>query len=117
MEKTEQRRHPRLACRAPVQYRDLRQPQASYAGTLTDDVSVGGLRFHTAEWLPLQHRLLVQLALPGIPAPIRTVAQVIWTRKQPHSDRYDVGARFVEMITEDLGAVADYVERGARRLS
>ena len=108
----EQRRYPRLACHAPVQYRDLGQPQAPYTGALTHDVSAGGLKFHASEWLPVQHRLLVQLALPGVAEPIRTIAQVVWTRKQPHGDHYEVGARFVQMATEDLGAVAAYVERG-----
>ena len=111
----EQRRYPRLACHAPVQYRDLNQPQTPYTGALTHDVSAGGLKFHASEWLPVQHRLLVQLALPGVAEPIRTIAQVVWTRKQAYGDHYEVGARFVQMATEDLGAVAAYVERGMQQ--
>lgn len=110
----EQRRYPRLACHAPVQYRDLRRPQASYAGALTHDLSAGGLKFHASEWLPVRHRLLIQLTLPGVATPIRTIAQVIWARKHPHGDQYEVGAQFIGMTPEDLGAVAGYVERGVR---
>lgn len=54
----------------------------------------------------------MQLALPGVLAPIRTVAQVVWTYKQPHNDQYEVGARFVEIAPHDQQAMASYVERG-----
>lgn len=111
---TDRRRFPRLICRAAVQYRDFLQPGGFRAGGLSKDLSAGGLRFQAAQFVAHQHRFLVHLIVPGVPTPIRTIAQVCWTRKQPHSDAYDVGARFVEITPHDRGRLADYVERGIR---
>ena len=110
----EQRRFPRLACHTALQYRDILQPRAPYVGSLTHDLSAGGIRFQSVEWLAAQHRLLVQLRLPGASEPIRTIAQVVWTRKQSHGDHYEVGARFIEMTAYDREAVAGFVERTLR---
>lgn len=110
----EQRRYPRLTCHTAVQYRDILQPRATYVGSRTQDLSVGGLRFHASEWLAANHRLLVQLHLPGTAEPIRTIAQVVWSRKQSHSDQYEIGARFIQMTAYDRDAVTGFVDRGLR---
>lgn len=110
----ERRRFPRLACRAAVQVRDLFEPGASPAGGLSGNVSVGGLRFQSERFLPQTRLLLVQLTLPGASAPFRTIVRVVWTAKQLHTERYDVGAEFIEVASQDLRGLADYVERGIR---
>lgn len=111
----EQRRFPRLACHTPLQYRDIFKPHATYIGSLTQDLSAGGVKFQASEWLAVQHRLLVQLQLPGALEPIRTIAQVVWTRKHAHSDQYEIGVCFVEMTAYDRDLVAEFVDRGLHR--
>ncbi len=108
----ERRRFPRLTCRASVQYRDLLQPRALQAADLSRDLSAGGLQFQTAQFFSRYRRLVIQVTLPGVPQPVRTIAQVMWTRKQPLGDLWDVGAHFVEITAQDRGLLADYVERG-----
>ena len=108
----ERRRSQRLLCHAALQFRDLQQPGGPYTGGLAKDVSAGGLKFETAQFFSHQRRLLMQVALPGVPTPIRTVAQVVWTYKQPHNDQYEIGAQFVEITPHDREAMASYVERG-----
>ncbi|MBI4227679.1 MAG: PilZ domain-containing protein [Candidatus Omnitrophica bacterium] len=114
--RVEQRRCPRLVCHTALQYRDILEPHAPYAGSLTHDLSAAGVKFQAAQWLPAQHRLLLQLHLPGVADPIRTIVQVVWTRKQSHSDQYEVGARFIQITAHDREAVAGYVERGINQL-
>lgn len=108
----ERRRFPRLACRAAVQYRDILKPREPQAGGLSKDLSAGGLQFETAQFFAHRSRVLLQVTLPGLVAPLRTIAQVTWSRKQPLGERFDVGVRFVEITPTDRGLVADYVERG-----
>ena len=110
----ERRRFTRLDCRTAVQYRDLVQPREPYAGGLTKDISAGGLMFETAQFFSHQHRLLIQLTLPSRAALIRAVTQVMWVRKRPHDDRYDIGLRFIEITVQDQETVASHVERGIR---
>ena len=101
-------------CRAAMQFRDILEPRGPYEGGLAKDVSAGGLRFETAQFFSHQRRLIIQLLLPGLDAPIRSVMQVVWTCKHAHSDQYEIGAQFVEMASQDRNLVASYVERGVR---
>lgn len=110
----ERRRSQRLFCHATFQFRDILKPRGPYAGSLAKDVSAGGLKFEAAQFFSHQQRLLIQMLLPGLSTPIRTVAQVVWTCKRPHSDQYEVGAQFIEMATHDQMTIASYVQRGVR---
>jgi len=98
-----------------VRYRDLCQPEAPRAGGLTKDLSAGGLRFQVTRGVSPGSRLLIQVTVPGTPAPIRTIALVIWTHKQPDDERWDVGVQFVGVTPQDRGVLADYVAHGPPR--
>lgn len=109
---SERRRFPRIACREVVRYRDLLKPSAALLGGLTKDLSMGGVRFETAECFPCRTRVLVELVLSGrTAAPIRTIAQVVWVQKQAHSDQYEAGAQFVEMQPQDRQALAGHLQQ------
>lgn len=113
-ENPERRRFPRVACRAAVQYRDLLKPGSHSLGGLTKNVSLGGLQFETAEFFPSQHRLLMELRVPGASeGPVRTIVQVVWTRKQAHGDRYDTGAQFLGIESRDHQILADYLQHAS----
>ncbi len=108
---TERRKFPRIECRTGVQYRHIHQPSAVFATSLTKDVSAGGVLCLVDQFHPRESRLLMQITVPGVPAPIRTIAQVVWIRKQPYGDRYDAGLQFVEMVPEDRAQIKAYVDR------
>ncbi|MBI4313780.1 MAG: PilZ domain-containing protein [Candidatus Omnitrophica bacterium] len=108
----ERRRHPRLVCHGAGQYRDLLQPNETYAGCITRDVSAGGVGFRTPRRLESDSRLILQLSIPGLSGIVRAIAQVVWAARQPQGDEYEVGAQFVQISPEDRSSVAEYVERG-----
>ena len=59
------------------------------------------------EFVPIQCRLYVYLALPSQP-PIEIRVVPAWIAEIPHSGKYEMGARFVEMRTEDEEAIQNY---------
>ena len=59
------------------------------------------------EFIPIQSRLYVYLALPSQP-PIEVRVAPAWVAEIPHSGKYEVGARFVEIRAEDEEAIQNY---------
>tara|TARA_B100000315_G_scaffold247347_1_gene275917 strand:- start:189 stop:614 length:426 start_codon:yes stop_codon:yes gene_type:complete len=110
----EKRRFPRLAAHIAVQYRNLLRPSEPYKGSLTFNLSAGGLAVKAPDFFSLKSRLLVQVNLPGIANPVRSIGQVVWIRKEEFGETYDLGIHLVEMEPRTRGMLADFVERGIR---
>jgi uncharacterized protein (TIGR02266 family) len=81
------------------------------------NVSRGGVFIQTEELLYPGRRVLVELSLPGGTL-IEAIGRVAWTQhalKPPPSDpNCGVGIEFLGGATEQLRALDEFVERGAR---
>ena len=108
----EHRRFPRLKFTVPVQYRNILKPQEPFAGSLSKDLSAGGVKVTTFHFLGKDLRLVLLLYLPSSLKPIRAIGRVAWMQKQRYTESYDCGIQFLEVNSEDQAAVADTVERG-----
>ena len=102
----------RLKVSAMLQFRNVLKPSEPFAGSLSKDLSIGGVSLATRLFLPKDLRLVVLLSLPGLPKAIRTIGRVAWASDQKFSDHFDCGIQFIEMIPEDRSTIASYVERG-----
>ena len=112
----ERRRLPRLKVSAPLQFRNVLKPSEPFAGSLTRDLSAGGVAMVTSFPLSKEMRVVALLSLPGLLKPIRTIGRVAWVETQKFGDGFDCGIQFFEMTPEDHDAVASYVERGVTPL-
>ena len=108
----ERRRLPRFLTTLPVQFRGILKPQDPFRGSLSKDLSAGGVRMTVSGFLPKETRLVLLLSLPACLKPVRTIAQVVWVQKKPLAEGYDCGIRFLEITPEDRELIADAVERG-----
>ena len=108
----ERRRLPRLKVSTPVQFRDVLKPQETFTGSLSKEISVGGIRMNAPGFVAQESRLVLLLSLPSLLKPMRAIGRVVWVREQPFAQGYDCGVQFVEIAPEDREALADYVERG-----
>lgn len=105
----ERRQAIRVVCKLPTQLRnvdslDIPQPITS---ALVMNISIGGVCIQIDEFLPMQCHLTVYLQLPNQPA-VEIHATPVWIAKLPHSDKYEIGARFVEMRAENEDAIQNY---------
>ena len=107
---TERRRFQRAESNLPVKYRNLKMASAS-VGSLTKDISEGGIRFNTGEFISLACRLVVEITIPTVQRPIKAISKVAWIKKHPTNDKYELGNQFLEISKEDRAAITDYVSR------
>lgn len=107
----ERRRHPRVNARLPLQYKDIQRPIEAYSGTLSRDVSEGGIRFLSNEFLSVFTRLLLEVSIPSLSRPIKAISKVAWIQKVPRSNQYNVGVRFMDMTEEDKKQLASFVTK------
>ena len=110
-EATEKRRYPRVKTHIPVRYRKLRDAAgADGFGSLSGDLSVGGVHFRTNEFISMACRLIVELDIPMLTKPVRAISKVAWTRKTSSGENYKVGNQFLEISKKDRELVAEYVD-------
>ena len=108
----ERRRFSRVKAGLEVEFRPLADPRRRMAGSLSRDLSAGGVRLTTSRFLACDSRLVLLFAPPGAGRQLRAVARVSWVQERPFSEFYDYGLEFVEISAEDQDAITGLVERG-----
>ncbi|MFA5146219.1 MAG: PilZ domain-containing protein [Candidatus Omnitrophota bacterium] len=107
----ERRKNKRVTFHLPLQYRNLRKIGVTSLGSLTKDISEGGVRFNSSEFISLACRLVVEITLPTSTKPIKAISKVAWIRKLPTTSEYELGNQFLEMSKEDKDLVMNFVNR------
>ena len=107
---SENRRFPRVTTHIPVKYRKLRDPEGTVkAGTITRNLSEGGVRFKTSEFISMACRLILELDMPMFTKPVKAISKVAWIRKEASGDDFEVGNQFLEISKQDKELVSEYV--------
>jgi len=106
----EKRRFQRIDSNLPVRYKNIKTATVPM-GALTKDISEGGIRFKTNEFISLACRLVVEVTLPTVQRPIKAISKVAWIRKLSPGDQYELGNQFLEISKEDRSLITDYVGR------
>lgn len=109
-ESLEKRRYPRVKTHIPIKIRKLKGPETwDGESSITKNLSTGGIRFRTAEFISMACRLILELDIPMFTKPVKAISKVAWIRKMPSGDDYEVGNQFIEMSKEDKELVSEYV--------
>ena len=104
--KEEKRRFSRIIFKQPVQFQ-LKDP-IQLGGSLSFDLSEGGVRIRLNDFIPLAAELTIQIQLT-IEQTVDCVGRVVWVRKVPFSDSYHAGLEFI--ATESLGRVKEKIRQ------
>lgn len=107
---TEKRRFQRIDSNLPLRYKNIKTATVPM-GSLTKDISEGGIRFHTNEFISLACRLVVEITLPTAQRPIKAISKVAWIRKMSSGEQYELGNQFLEISKDDRSLITDYVNR------
>lgn len=107
----DKRRYKRIDSKLPVEYRDLRKSSVLPSGSLTRNISEGGICFQSKEFMSLACRLVVEIRLPNVPRPIKAISKVAWVRRLPTSDQYELGNQFLEIAKEDKAHILNFVNK------
>ena len=105
----EKRRAPRVPTDFPLKYKELSGNTEDFRGTVSKNISEGGIRFRSDRFISLACRLVVELNLPALAKPVRAVSKIAWIKKLPVGDDYEVGNKFLEISKEDKVHIKEYV--------
>lgn len=105
------RRHKRLDSTFPIQYRNLRKVGVIPVGSMTRNLSEGGVCFNSKEFVSLACRLVVEISLPNTTKPIKAISKIAWIRKLPATDQYELGNQFLEITKEDKANIMNFVNQ------
>ncbi len=105
----ENRRFPRVKVSIPVQYKNLKKSGDVPAGTISRNLSEGGVCFKTSEFISLACRLVVEITIPSCAKPIKAISKIAWIKKLPVGDQYELGNQFLEMAKEDRAHITSFV--------
>jgi len=105
-EMVERRRFPRVTVQGQGRYRKIPISVKGHRlqNAKIQDVSRGGFRLQSEEFLKPNSNLLLEMHLPGHPT-IRSLVAVSWVNSPPGSDVYDVGGRLIDPTHETRAAL------------
>lgn len=110
IERSDKRRHPRTDIQLPLRYRDPLSHPSPARNAQARDLSPGGLRFQTEEFLPRDTTLILELRLRESARPVRSIARVAWARIMPSGHRYEIGSEFVEIVLSEKKALEEFMD-------
>ena len=77
--------------------------------SISRNIGGGGIMFITKEQLRVGDKVEIELNFPPFGAPIKAIAQIIYSRKKERTDKWRVGARFIELGDPALDRILNYV--------
>ncbi len=99
----------RVETHIPVKYRKLGDPEGrSKVGTITSNMSEGGILFRSSEFISKACRIIMELDIPRA-KPVKIISRVAWISKVPRGEGYDVGNQFLEISKRDKELVSEYL--------
>ncbi|MCX5687152.1 MAG: PilZ domain-containing protein [Candidatus Omnitrophica bacterium] len=90
----EKRIAPRVLFNSSVRYHE--KGVQKYSDTIGKDISSSGIGFISNEFIPSHSKILFELRLPWHQEPVQALAEVVWVSSQPYSERFNVGAKFLD---------------------
>lgn len=104
----EKRKFLRIPENLEISYRHVSQAKA--ANFLTKDISQGGLRFFTHEFISPESLLKVKLNLSQVELAFEALVKVKWAKNALVGERYEVGAEFIDIPPQALKRLIHYIE-------
>ncbi len=103
----ERRSNPRAGISFPVECEPL--SRSKYFCTVCKDLSVGGIKIISSDFIPKNSLLKVHVNL--IDTVVDLKAKLVWCNKERLSERYSAGLKFVEINAEGKKALSQLLER------
>lgn len=105
----ERRRFQRLKVNCPVDYRFFNGTR--YQQTVTCDVSEGGISFLVDGAVSIGTHIYFEARLKNRPQSLYGIARVVWSSREPYSDKYKVGLEFVEAGSISKADITSFIEQ------
>lgn len=102
----EKRNFPRIKLHTPLRYQTRGGGEPN--NSLSENISIGGISFMTDNFIAPNTCLMLEISI--LSKFINTVGKITWSAPLPHSDRYILGVRFIEIDSKDKKYLADCID-------
>ena len=89
----EKRKAKRFNCQVPI----MCKKGGAFDNSQTMDISQGGVGLVSNRFIPVDTRMILEIALLPNSDPVLALGQVKWVRRIPVSDNYRVGMHFADI--------------------
>jgi len=103
--KQEKRLWPRVDYHTEIRYQ-LRG-KADFDNAVCSDISCGGLRFTGEKFIPTSTPVMFEINV--LNRILRFIGSVAWSASIPHSDRRELGIKFIESEVPDQNYLKDFI--------
>ena len=90
----------RLKVNSPIRYQ--RKGSQRFERSVSKDISASGIGFSSNEFLPVATQLIFDVQNPDTQDFTRALGEVVWVSNDPHSERFLVGAKFIQSLRNTL---------------
>jgi len=104
----ERRKFIRIPENAPITYEIMDNPETGEH--FTRDISLGGIRFFIHHFIPVNSFLRIKLFLKKITFYFEALVRVVWIRRDPHGDRYEIGVEFINIPQKAVEHLIEYIK-------
>ncbi|MBF0595032.1 MAG: PilZ domain-containing protein [Candidatus Omnitrophica bacterium] len=101
------RKYPRAVFKRSIKYKTT--SVEAFSGQLSHDISQGGIRINSNDFVPLNSSLTVQFQLEDLGRLFDLQGKVVWVRHLPYSDGYQVGVEFTGDASFQQWKIAQFV--------
>ena len=77
---------------------------------LTRDISQGGIRFLTHEFIPKDIRLKIRITFPRTLFSFEALVKCMWVRELSYSGDFEVGVEFIDLPSEIMEYLVNYIK-------
>ncbi len=104
----ERRRYTRVPESLQISYEVL--PAEAIKEYLTKDISQGGIRFLTHEFIPINSRLKIRVIFPRTLFSFEALVKCMWVRGVPYGEEFEIGVKFVDLPLEIIDYLISYIK-------
>lgn len=107
---TERRKFVRIPENSKISYKVL--PNMKKEGSITKDISQGGVRFLVHDFVPKGSLLDIEVALGEVYLSFRCIVKFIWIKKEANSEKYEIGVEFIDLPKKSIERLIGYIKGG-----
>jgi len=104
----ERRRYIRVPECLQVDYEVL--PAEAIRKYITRDISQGGIRFLTHEFIPKGSCLRIRVTFPKTLFSFESLVRCMWIREVPYAEEFEVGVEFIDLPLEIMEYLTHYIK-------
>ncbi len=103
------RENPRYDCRVPL----MDERRETLSSSYTTDISRTGVGFVSTRFIPVNSKLMVEIALTREENPMLVQGRVQWVEKIPHSSNFRIGMNFSDISSDAQSRIAEHFDVSA----